>query len=156
MRDALTSLLLVVVFAAGGLGLHNGMVLRVDHHGHVILDAPHLSHGLAHADGADHDAADYGARADHPSDAGTDDDHHDLHHLIATIADSHVATAKSDGSTASQSLSSQHSFSLDLYFPAALSTPTFARTRSALEAANHRGGTARAEIASLRAIVLLV
>jgi hypothetical protein len=150
-------LLCTAVLAASALGLQNGMVLRVDHHGHLKLDAPHLSHALAHAGGADHHPADYSADHHDSTDGDTGEgNHHALHHLINTISDSHVAASKSAGSATSQTDALQHPCNLDFCFPAAATAVALFPAAATLEATDQCGGTARAEVASMRAIILLV
>jgi hypothetical protein len=142
----LSFVLSVAVLAASGLGLHSGMVLLVDGHGHLTVAMPHLLHAHAHQRGAD----------DHPSDVGTGGDHQDLHHLIDVTMDSHPGTGNGDRGASSADTTSAGSPPVDLYLPAELAPTVHTISHSSPRATDPGGDAARVEIASLRAIVLLV
>jgi hypothetical protein len=146
LRAPVSFVVCLAVFAANGLGLHTGMVLQTYHHGQLTLVAPLLNHALAHAHGADH----------HPADQGRNADHRDLHHLVAVAADADLGTGKSDRADPSADAAPHYPAALDFSVPATITAAAFRPRRAALAAADHRGGTARTEMASLRAIVLLV
>lgn len=146
-RTAIILTLSVAVFAGGGLGTSNGMVLCIDGDGHLAIEAPHLKHAHSHAQGADHE------RHDHDRDA----DHGDLHDLLATCSDSFLIVQKLERASSSVVADQHYLAPLSLCLPACLvsAVPPFAVT-DGLSAPAFRGGTARAELVSLRSVVLLV
>ena len=71
LRITLTVLLSLTVFSTGSLGLNRGMVLCVDHHGHVAVEAAHAVHCHDHGHGDHHDA-DHDSHPDTPAHAPGD------------------------------------------------------------------------------------
>jgi hypothetical protein len=129
------------MFAATGLGLNNGMVICFDDHGHVAVEAAHVQHVHRHADGEGHG----------DDDLGLDPDHDALHDAIASCFDAHVGQARHSAPV----------HDLRLGDPTA-PTPLII-TKADLPASpisnrcgDLRGATARAELACLSGIVLLV
>ena len=137
----------LAVLTANSLGLNSGMVLHLDHHGHVAVEAPHLVHLHEHTNGADHGSQDHGSDADHA----------DLHHLIASTADCPITLQKVE--RASENLAASDACPLAIHpcVPFAVANDLLRPAADATShAANHRGGTARVQIACLRTIVLTV
>ena len=146
LRTCTILVLVLAVFAAGGLGTSNGMVLCVDGDGHLALEAPRLSHAHSHAHGADHD----------PHDHGEDADHADLHDLMASCSDSFGTGPKLERSPSSLAIH-QHLVGLELSLPTILLiAPTPSSGPRGLAVPTFRGGTAHLELACLASIVLLV
>ncbi len=127
-----------------GLGLHNGMVVCFDDHGHVAFEAAHVEHAHRHAEGEDHGHEDF----------GIDPDHEFLHDAIASCFDVRVGTVRPhsvrahelrfDGPTA---VASSITAAADLDLPR---VPAMGST------CHFWGSTARAELACLSGIILLV
>ena len=146
-RKAITLTLSLVVFACGSLGVSNGLVLCVDGHGHFAVEAPHLKHAQNHAEDADHE----------PHDHDRDADHGNLHDLLGTCSDSFLTVQNLERASPT-GIAAQHQLLAPcLCLPACLvgGVAPFAVT-DGLGIPAFRGGTARAEIASLRCVVLLV
>jgi hypothetical protein len=123
------------------LRLNSGMVLCFDEHGHLALEPAHLLHARAHADGADHHHDDFGGDLDHP----------ELHAAMARCVD--VSQRQDEPRPGVQRITklapSPVLFVSDLFLQSPL--------RSAGTASRHfRAPAARAQLASLRAVVLIV
>ena len=146
-RTALILTLSVAVFASGSLGTANGMVLCMDGEGHLAVEPPHLKHVHSHAEGEDRE------RHDHDRDA----DHADLRDLPTTCSDSFLAVQNLERASSNE-VPAQHQVAAShLCLAACLNSPMrplAVTDRSHVPA--FRGGTARAELASLRCVVLLV
>src|SRR5690349_18231618 len=84
-RVVTTVLLCASMLVSGMFGLRSGMTVRIDGHGHLILEAPKLAHAICSEHGSDH----------HPGDSGSDEGCHDLHHLIS-VAGADAGSARPD------------------------------------------------------------
>jgi hypothetical protein len=143
MRSLTTFALCLATIVASALGLNKGMVLCIDHHGHLALEHAHVRHAHCHNEGADHEF----------SDPGPDADHAELHESRALCTD---AGQGHGALTASEQPLRR------IKLPAAplLYTPYLSHQPSTFAAgiAPSRApvAPARAELASLRSVVLTV
>jgi hypothetical protein len=144
LRVVISSALCVAVFLTGALGLNRGMVLRLDEHGHVELEAAHDLHAQAHEDGAGHDSD------DHPTDA----DHASLHDAIAKCAEAGTGDMKQR--TAADGLASHLDAVAPYHLASLLTVPRLSAPSSGIAAGHFRGSTARVERIALAATVLLI
>ena len=139
-----TFALCLAVLTASSLGLNRGMVLYVDHHGHVALDSAHVRHAHDHEQCANHEPHDFTGDADHDK----------LH--AALVIDAHAGAVKAEQQSAASSPSAvAHAAVLPHPFSALLLPEPpcgIARTGPG----DFRGDTAHLQLASLRAVVLLV
>ena len=146
MHATVTAILCVSVFTTTGVGLNNGMVICVDDHGHVAVEAAHVQHAHRHADGEHH--------GDDGLGLGLDPDHEALHDAIASCFDSHMGPARQHSPRLHALRLGRPTFAVPFVIAGAATTPPTAFT--IWETCNLRGAAARAELACLSAIVLLV
>ena len=141
-RRAVIFLLTAAIFMAGGIGAANGVVLRVDEHGQLTWEFPHLCHAHGHAGGAHHGHHDWGGDAEHA----------EFHALMGLC--SHAVTTIQKLDQSRSLAAAQHVFSLELCLPARggndLPLVSCGFADPALP-----GSTAHLELACLHSVVLL-
>ena len=134
----------LAVFTVSTLGLDRGMVLYVDDHGHLALECAHVRHAHDHEEGADHEPHDFSGGADHG----------ELHAAMAF--DASAAVVKAEQPSGSSAVSTLTDSAL-LPHPLASILPVIPSFGTAQTGAgNFWGDAAHPELASLRAVVLLV
>jgi hypothetical protein len=137
----------LAILVGGSLGTSNGKVLCIDADGHLALEVPHLRHGHSHAPGADNESHD----RDRNAEPG------DLHDSLATCSDSFLTVLKLERPSSTDAAAQHQLAAPCLCVPACLTmgAPPFPFI-DGLGVSAFGGGTARADLSSLRCIVLLV
>ena len=143
MSRCISIILAFAVCTSSSFGLSQGLVLCVDDTGRVALEAAHVEHAHRHANGDEHGH----------DDAGLNPDHETLHHAIASCFDICVGVAKAK---------SPRTSGQEIGKPTAVLANNTAAALHLLrgpvgEGLSHcREDTARAELACLSGIILLV
>jgi hypothetical protein len=133
-----------VTLAVNSLGLNHGIVLCVDDDGSFALEMAHVRHAHLHAEGADH----------HPDEFPVDSDHGTLHAALETCADASVA--KFEHRSAGPSVLRLADATPLPAFVAPPPTPLQLLAHGRSGASGFCATTARAELAGLSAVILLV
>jgi hypothetical protein len=134
----------LAVFAASALGLNQGMVVCTDGHGRLAVESAHVRHAHAHGEGADHE------HHECPEDA----EHAELHAALADCSDFSAGQAGLGGAS-----SDTHRLAPSQPLPVSADRCPVLKPRlgpAGTAAGNFRGVTARAELGSLGAVILLV
>ena len=134
----------LAVFAVSSLGLHWGMVLHVDDHGHLALESAHFRHAHEHEECAGHGHNDFTGDADHA----------ELYAAMAFDADAGVV--KAHQRTESWVLAAVADAAFLPHPLASLLLPDLRSVNARTGAGGFWGSTARPELASLGTVVLLV